>query len=105
MGLIISLDRRIPENDHFLKLANKAAYADCAGLYGRTLGLIGTGFEGGEVAKRAHAFGMKVIAYDIFISKEDMAKNNIEKVDTLEDLAKKQTLSLCMFLKSRKRKG
>ena len=91
MGLIISLDRRIPENVHLLKQGkwNKAAYADCAGLYGRTLDLIGTGFVGGEVAKRALAFGMKVIAYDIFISKEDMAKNNIEKVDSLEDLAKK----------------
>lgn len=34
-------------------------------LYGKTLGLIGLGRIGQEVAKRALAFGMKVIAYDI----------------------------------------
>jgi D-3-phosphoglycerate dehydrogenase len=91
MGLILSLDRRIPENVQLLKEGkwNKEAYAECSGLFGRTLGLIGTGFVGSEVAKRAIAFGMKVIAYDIFISKEDMEKKGMVKVDVLEDLIKK----------------
>ncbi len=37
-------------------------------LYGKTLGLIGSGRIGLEVAKRAQAFGMKVIAYDPYIN-------------------------------------
>lgn len=41
-------------------------------LYGKTLGIIGFGRIGQEVAKRALAFGMKVIAYDILDIKTDL---------------------------------
>lgn len=41
-------------------------------LYGKTLGIIGFGRIGQEVAKRAIAFGMKVIAYDIIDIKTDL---------------------------------
>ena len=37
-------------------------------LYGKTLGIIGLGRIGGNVALRAHAFGMKLLAYDPYIS-------------------------------------
>jgi D-3-phosphoglycerate dehydrogenase len=40
-------------------------------LYGKTLGLIGCGRIGVEVAKRAVAFGMKVIGYDPVVTKSD----------------------------------
>lgn len=36
-------------------------------LYGKTLGLLGIGRIGTEVARRAQAFGMKIIAYDAFV--------------------------------------
>ena len=39
-------------------------------LYGKTLGLVGAGRIGGEVAKRARAFGMQVIAFDPFLIAE-----------------------------------
>lgn len=51
-------------------------------LYKKTLGLIGIGRIGYETALRAKAFGMKVIAYDVVKSDQDVA----EYVDTLEDL-------------------
>ncbi|MFH1941163.1 MAG: hydroxyacid dehydrogenase [bacterium] len=43
-------------------------------LMGKTLGLIGIGRIATEVAKRANAFGMKVIAYDKYVDKSDWAE-------------------------------
>jgi D-3-phosphoglycerate dehydrogenase len=51
-------------------------------LYGKTLGIIGMGRIGQEVAKRALAFGMKIIAYDVIDVKTDL---DIRKVN-LEEL-------------------
>ncbi len=51
-------------------------------LMGKTLGLIGLGRIGYETAKRARAFGMNVIAYDVVRTDQDAA----EYVETLEEL-------------------
>lgn len=66
MGLILALDRRIYHNTKDLREGkwNKGEYGKAKGLFGRTLGIIGLGHIGKEVAKRAEAFGMKVVAYD-----------------------------------------
>ncbi len=58
-------------------------------LNGKTLGLIGTGNIGRMTAKLAQAFNMKIIGFDPFISKEDMAKDNITKIEKLEELMSK----------------
>ena len=67
MGLMISLDRRIPDNVIDFKNGkwNKAEYSKAEGLKGKTLGIIGVGNIGKEVAKRALAFGMNVYGKDI----------------------------------------
>jgi D-3-phosphoglycerate dehydrogenase len=51
-------------------------------LYQKTLGLVGVGLIGTEVAKRAKAFGMKVIAFDPFVLNHDYAqiKHSLEEV-------------------------
>jgi D-3-phosphoglycerate dehydrogenase len=61
-GLIIALDRRIPDNVAELKLGkwNKKEYSKAKGLHGATLGLLGFGKIGQEMAKRAMAFGMNL---------------------------------------------
>ncbi len=43
-------------------------------IFGKTLGVIGTGRIGSEVGKRALVFGMKVMAYDPFASKDHIQK-------------------------------
>jgi D-3-phosphoglycerate dehydrogenase len=65
MGLILALDRRIPDNVAELRAGawNKKEYSKARGLHGRTLGLIGFGSIGQEVAVRATAFGMPVVAW------------------------------------------
>ena len=55
-------------------------------LYGKTLGLVGCGNIGRMTGKLAQAFGMNIIGYDSFISKENMRKDMIEKIDDLADL-------------------
>lgn len=67
MGLIIALDRFIPENvvDFKNGVWNKDKYSKGKGLKGKTLGIIGVGNIGKEVAKRALAFEMNVYGKDI----------------------------------------
>lgn len=67
IGLMISLDRWIPDNvvDFRNGIWNKDKYSKAQGLYGRTLGIIGVGNIGKEVAKRALALGMNVYGKDI----------------------------------------
>jgi D-3-phosphoglycerate dehydrogenase len=64
-GLILALDRRIPDNVADLRAGkwNKKEYSNARGLYGRTLGLLGFGNIGQEMAKRGHAFGMNIAVW------------------------------------------
>lgn len=59
-GLILALDRRIPDNVADLRAGrwNKKEYSKAAGLHGKTLGVLGFGNIGQEMARRAQAFGM-----------------------------------------------
>ncbi|HOP85313.1 MAG TPA: phosphoglycerate dehydrogenase [Syntrophorhabdaceae bacterium] len=50
-------------------------------IYGKTLGVIGIGNIGSLVAEKALALGMRVIAYDIYVSKEFAESKGIELVD------------------------
>jgi D-3-phosphoglycerate dehydrogenase len=65
MALILALDRRIADNVADLRAGkwNKKEYSKARGLKGQTLGLIGFGHIGQEVARRARAFGMDVLVW------------------------------------------
>ena len=65
IALLLALDRRIPDNVAEMRAGkwNKKEYSKARGLFGRTLGLLGYGNIGQEVAVRAHAFGMPVVVW------------------------------------------
>jgi D-3-phosphoglycerate dehydrogenase len=64
-ALMLSLDRRVPDNVAELRAGtwNKKEYQKARGLFGRTLGLLGYGNIGQEMAKRAHSFGMPIVVW------------------------------------------
>src|SRR5204862_6600396 len=55
-------------------------------LYNKTLGVIGMGRIGSELSRRAIAFGMRVIAYDPYLSATRARSLQVELVDELDDL-------------------
>jgi len=82
IGQMISLLRHLPEADRSVK-AGKWEKSKLEGreLFGKTLGLLGSGRIGAEVAKRAQAFGMPVIAYDPYLPKAAASAVGIRLVD------------------------
>ncbi len=64
-ALILALDRRVPDNVVDLRAGtwNKKEYSKARGVYGHTLGLLGYGNIGQEMARRAHAFGMPIVVW------------------------------------------
>lgn len=82
MSLILSLARNIPQADASIKSGtwdrNKFMGVE---LYGKVLGIIGLGRIGTEVAKRALGFGMKVVAYDPFLTQDKAKDLGIELAD------------------------
>lgn len=90
IGNMIALSRNISIADKTMKNGEWAKKKLKGNeLNEKTLGLIGTGNIGTYTAKLAQAFNMKVIGYDPFVSKEDMAKENIEKVEKLDKIMEK----------------
>jgi len=87
IGHMIALSRHIAKADKTMK-KGEWAKKQLKGneLGGKTLGLIGTGNIGKYTANLAKCFGMKIVGYDPFISKEDMEKDGIDKIENLEDL-------------------
>lgn len=87
-GLMIALDRQIPDNVSELRAGkwNKKSFGKASGLFGKTLGLVGLGNIGREMSIRALAFGMRVLAYSVHTKPEEAKALDIELV-TLDDLA------------------
>ncbi|HEV2233059.1 MAG TPA: phosphoglycerate dehydrogenase [Terriglobia bacterium] len=88
MALILGLARRIPQADSLLKLGKwEKKTLQGIEVRGKTLGLIGLGKIGMEVARLAEAFEMKVVAFDPYVSSLVAREQNV-KLISLDELLK-----------------
>ncbi len=90
LGLMLSCDRRIPDQTADLRRGvwRKGEYSKARGLYGRTLGIVGLGQIGREIAKRAQAFGMEVVAWSRQLTIENAAQQKIGYCETPIEVAR-----------------
>ena len=81
-SMLMAVSRNIPQADAHVKKGEwKRNKFKGAELNGKTLGIVGFGRIGREVAKRALAFNMKLMVFDPFISKEAVKEWPVEFVD------------------------
>lgn len=75
LAAMLTLARRLPAADQHTKGGgwDRAAFGAGFELHGKTLGLIGLGDIGARVARRALAFGMRVVAHDPLITPQHFA--------------------------------
>ncbi len=102
IGLLLALDRRIPDNVARLREGkwDKKGFSEAAGLFGRTLAIVGTGSIGCEVAKRAQALGMRVVAWSRSLGSDRAKALGIEPVADVRAAAQAgDYLSLHLALK------
>jgi len=102
-GLLLALVRNIPAQDAVVK---QGAWKRATGreLSGKTLGILGLGRIGKEIAKRAVAFEMKVVAYDLYWDEAFAAKVGVERKASAEEVLKAaDILSLNMNLTAENR--
>ena len=86
-AMLLSLARKVPQA-HATMVAGKWDRKLFQGteLAGKTLGILGMGRIGTEVAKRAVAFGMRVMAYDPYLSEERAKAAGADFADSVDDI-------------------
>ncbi|HEY8105714.1 MAG TPA: NAD(P)-dependent oxidoreductase [Gemmatimonadales bacterium] len=90
LGLLLSCDRRIPDQVADLRAGkwNKSEYSKARGLHGRTMGIVGLGQIGREIAVRAAAFGMHVAAWSRNLTLADAERLGIRYCQTPLEVAR-----------------
>lgn len=87
IALILALARNVPQAHGTVKAGgwDRARFAGIE-LAGKTLGVLGLGRIGREVARRVQGLGMRVLAYDPFVSSERFRDIGVEQAEALGDV-------------------
>ncbi len=94
-ALLLALARNVPAAERSLRAGEwKRKQFQGVELDGRTLGVVGLGRIGQQVAARARAFGMKVVAYDPFLDAAVAKRLDIELMEIEELLAVADVVTL-----------
>ncbi len=95
LALLLTAARRIAEADRSVR-AGRWERKALRGrqLKGNTLGVVGAGRIGSEVARRARAFGMRILAYDPYLTGERAANLRMERVELNELLERADFVTL-----------
>ncbi len=96
VGLLVALARNIPQAHQALKEGRweRSRWGGIE-LAGKTLGLLGFGRIGQQVARRAVGLGMRAVAYDPFVARDRFRELGVERLDSMEDvLAQSEFLTL-----------
>ncbi|WP_167042284.1 D-2-hydroxyacid dehydrogenase family protein [Salinibacterium sp. ZJ454] len=96
-GLIIAATRGIMLEDRAIREGRWQTGVFPA-LYGRTIGIVGLGGTGRYIARFAHAFGMKVLAYSPHLSKMDAVEGGAEPVELDELLERSDVVTMHLVL-------
>ena len=101
-ALLLAMARRIPESMEYVRDDKWKTWGPLLLLgqevSGATIGIIGLGRIGKEVAKRASGFGMRVLAFDPYQDAEFAAKHNVEYVDLATILQESDFITLHVAL-------
>jgi D-3-phosphoglycerate dehydrogenase len=87
LALLLSQARNVPQANADLHAGkwNRSKWEGVE-LHGKTLGIVGLGRVGVLVAQRAHAFGMRLAAFDPYVNAERARQLGVQLVDTIEGL-------------------
>jgi len=87
LALLLAQARNVPQANADLKAGawNRSKWEGVE-LHGKTLGIVGLGRVGVLVAQRAHAFGMRLVAYDPFVSPDRARQLGVALVPTIDEL-------------------
>ncbi|MDD5155353.1 MAG: phosphoglycerate dehydrogenase [Candidatus Omnitrophica bacterium] len=95
MSMILALSRNIPQANTSTKKGEwKRSKFMGVEIYDKVLGIVGLGKIGSELARRALSFGMKVLAYDPFLSRKAAESMGIEIVELKELLERSDYISV-----------
>jgi len=101
-ALLLGTDRRIADNVAALRTHkwNKKEFSKADGVLGKTLGVVGVGQIGREVIKRAHAFGLHVLAWSRSLNLQKARELEVEYCPDLDELFRRSDIvSLHVALK------
>jgi phosphoglycerate dehydrogenase-like enzyme len=101
-ALILALVKRIPREDRLMREGGWQAGVS-GGLHGKTLGVLGLGKLGAKVARVAHAFDMRVIAWSQNMTEAQAAEHGATRVEKDDLFREADIATIHMVLSDRTR--